>query len=243
MGRMSLEESLGTNNEYNGLYGEVVTRDCYKVRYVADEVSINDPKFVHEKGHSGIKFTPDVVIDLGANVGIFSRYAIELWPKALIIAVEPNPANIEAFKANTDDERIILIEAAIGKGDVFNSSGSNGSNGVYMSENLGYSKQYLNSAWIKSGIQSVMLTDLKKYITGKVLLKVDIEGSENVLLSDPASVELMKTFNYIALELHYFAQDGSKLDAVRKLTNDIIDSFGPTHEVEINHIYAYLKKR
>ena len=65
-----LEESL--NGGYKGLYGEVVDRDEYHLRDLADVVSINDPKFIHDPGHPrGFNFIPDVVIDLGANVGVF----------------------------------------------------------------------------------------------------------------------------------------------------------------------------
>jgi len=240
---MSLEESLGTNNEYNGLYGEVVDKDVYKVRDVADIVSCNDPKYVHEKGHSGINFVPDVVIDLGANVGVFSRYARSLWPDALIIAVEPNPANIEVFKAYTDDERIILIQAAIGNGDIFHAQGDNGTKQVYLSEGLGYTDKFLNEALKRVSIKGVMLTDLKKYIHGKVMMKLDIEGNETVIFNDPVSVEIMKTFDYIAIELHYYAQDGDRVMEVKNKTDRILNSFVNTHEVEINHMYAYLKKR
>jgi len=243
---VSLEHSLGNNNEYKGLYGEVVDKDIYKVRHVADIVSINDPTYVHEKGHAGINFVPDVVIDLGANIGVFSRYARSLWPNALIVSVEPDPNNIAVFKEHTKDDMIILIEAAIGNGPIYyGNKGANGTMEVYLSEGLGYTNKFLETEWRKVPIKSVMLTDLKKYIKkgDKVVMKMDIEGNETVLFNSPEDVALMKSFDYLAMELHTYAQDGALVNVVRDKTDEVLESFKTTHEIVIEHIFAYITKR
>jgi len=216
---MALEDSLGGN--YHSLYGEVVTYDIYEVNKVADIVSVNDPNYVHWKGHEGINFVPDVVLDLGANVGIFSRYARSLWPDALIVAVEPNESNQAVFEEFTNDPKIILLKNAIGNGQIYQCQGAvNGAHESYLSLGLGYNQlAFDTNGTLKNPIKGIMLTDLKKYCNGKVLLKLDIEGNETVIFNDPASMELMKTFEYIAIELHYFANDGEQLEVVKAKTN------------------------
>lgn len=245
---MELSQSLGPNGEFDSLYGEVVTYDVYHVRDVPNIVSCNDPNYVHWHGHAGIGFTPDTVLDLGANVGVFSRYARSLWPSANIIAVEPNPNNQAVFEEHSPKD-IILLKTAIGQGQVYHCNGAvNGAHEVYLSKGLGYNQQAFDEL-NKSGmtesveIKPIMLTDLKKYCKGKVLCKMDIEGNETVIFNDKTSMDLMKTFEYIAIELHYFASDGSQLDAVKAKTKEALDSLNETHNTRYDHIYFYATKK
>jgi hypothetical protein len=63
----------------------------------------------------------DVVLDVGAHVGTFTRFALNRGA-LLVVAFEPNPNTIICFKQNFEKEirekRVILIEAA-----AWNSSG------------------------------------------------------------------------------------------------------------------------
>lgn len=126
---------------YQSLYGEIVDKDIYHMRDVEDIVSINDPSFVHEAGHKRpFDFIPDVVIDLGCNIGLFTGYARQLYPHALIIAVEPDKKNCELFKELIgEDSRITLINKAIGSGEVWHSKGAvNGSGENYITSGVAY---------------------------------------------------------------------------------------------------------
>jgi FkbM family methyltransferase len=238
---MKLEDSL--NGNYLSLYGEVVTQDIYHMRDVEDIVSINDPTYVHEKGHKrGFDFIPNVIMDLGANVGIFSRYARELFPQALIVAVEPDPENFKYLYA-FEDVGFHPINKAIGNGDMYKSlDAANGAMQCYFSKGPGYNQFDLEELKY-SEVKSIMLTDLKKYCHGKTVLKLDIEGNETVIFNDPGSMEMLKTIDYISLELHYFAADIDKLAVVRKITNDALDSLSATHDTCIDNIYFYARKR
>jgi FkbM family methyltransferase len=56
-----------------------------------------------------------VIIDAGANVGAASLWFAAQFPRAKIIAVEPDPDNAAACRQNTMDcETIHVVEAAIG---------------------------------------------------------------------------------------------------------------------------------
>lgn len=106
---------------YKGLYGEVVTEDIYRIRQ--------------------LQFIPDVIFDLGANVGTFSKFARELFPNALIVAIEPDAQNIEYFKEfnNPVDNNIVLHNLAIGNGEMFRVDGAlNGAHECYISSGLGF---------------------------------------------------------------------------------------------------------
>jgi FkbM family methyltransferase len=243
--KMELKNSLGSNGEFAGLYGEVVTSDSYRIRDVDDIVSVNDSKHVHVAGHKGIDFIPDVIFDLGANVGVFTRYCRSLFPNALIVAVEPDEKNCAVFREFTNDPNIILLQNAIGAGDIYRvGNAANGAMEVYLSEGLGYTTDFLSQTQMQTNVKGIMLTDLVKYIKGKVLLKLDIEGNETVIFNDKASMDLMKTFDYIVMELHYFASDGATLNAVKEKTFKILEELKETHITSFDtHVYFYATKK
>ena len=43
-------------------------------------------------------FEPEIVIDAGANVGLFTLLALTLWPKCRVIACEPDPRNLKQLQ-------------------------------------------------------------------------------------------------------------------------------------------------
>lgn len=243
---MTLEETLGGG--YSGLFGEVVDKDHYHMRDVADIVSINDPNFVHEKGHKrAFDFTPATIFDVGCNIGIFSRYCRKLFPDALIISVEPDKSNCEIFKEHTKDEKIILIEKAIGSGKIYRCAGAkNGSAEVYLSVSLGYPQSILGGDDIpETNIEGIMLPELKKYIRegGKTILKLDCEGNETVIFCDKPSMDFLKTIDYLVMELHYYSHDHESNRAVAAKTVEALFEFNETHTTWYDHVYFYAVKK
>jgi FkbM family methyltransferase len=241
-----------TKEEYQGLEGEIVKEDIYRMRDVPDEVSVNDPTFVHWKGHyRAFNFTPDVIFDLGANVGIFTRYARSLYPGALIVAVEPDEKNIERFKKDTnlDDRRLRILEMAIGKGQIWKSVNAiNGAHECYLSDSLSWRDDELavSSVVDKSSVDSIMLSDLwDTYVneSDKVVLKLDIEGNEMVVFEHTASMDALKRADYIVMELHFNALLARDVESVRVRTLEMIMELSETHRVEYEHIYLYAIKK
>ena len=45
---------------------------------------------------------PAAILDLGANIGLFGAFAAARWPRARIVAYEPDPANAEVCRACID---------------------------------------------------------------------------------------------------------------------------------------------
>ena len=59
-------------------------------------------------------FTPDTVIDIGANVGLFSLVAADAFPAAQVHAYEPSPETFAALSANAEPcPRIAVYNLAI----------------------------------------------------------------------------------------------------------------------------------
>jgi FkbM family methyltransferase len=226
---MQLETSL--NGGYAGLHGEIVEYDCFRMRDVEDVVSINDPTFIHKAGHRrAFNFTPKVIYDIGANVGIFSRYAISLFPDAKVISVEPDDKN---FKYLSDLP--YPIKKAIGRSKVYRVRGAlNGAHECYMSEG-----EYLHVIDIAdpSQVETVMLDELDFGYENSIM-KIDIEGNEVEIFQHEPSIEVLKKIDYFIIELHFYSTGGD--------VHALFDSFREkmtTHNLEFTNNFLYgLKK-
>jgi len=143
-----------------------------------------------------------VVMDLGANIGIFSMLAARANPTARVFSYEPGPPNIRInlmnMLANPDlAARIELTEAAIG--------GTSGeAHWNFDSENPGGSS--LANGGSRTGdlvkVSLVAFADAVAKLPGDIaLVKMDIEGSEwDVLARTPK--ETWDRVQSVALELH-----------------------------------------
>jgi FkbM family methyltransferase len=214
---LKLEDANGGN--YRALFGEIVGLDCYGLRR--------------------LPFVPNTILDFGANCGIFTRYCRELWPESNIISVEPDAENFAYLEAFSKHPKTILINKAVGNGNIYRIPNAlNGAHECYLSEGIGYSESELK-AMQATKVGSIMLTQLLDSIHGKVLLKVDIEGNDTVVMNDPDSVELIKTFDYVAFEIHNYAQTHEKVIEVKKIVADFIESLSETHKVTREHSYLF----
>lgn len=216
---MKLEDSL--NGGYKGLYGEVITHDCYRLRQ--------------------LNFVPDTVFDLGGNVGVFARFAQSLWPLAQIISVEPDPGNIAVYEEHT--KGTTLIKKAIGRGELYHNLGAvNGSGEVYISKGLGYP----NGGDERSTIATVMPSELiKEYLKPgmKSLLKMDIEGAESAIWGHKPTMAALKKIDYLAFELHYYSATHEGIKEVTEKTNRAIEELRKTHDVVHERIYLWARKK
>jgi FkbM family methyltransferase len=221
-----LEDTL--NGGYGGLYGEVVTCDSYRLR--------------------GLDFVPDVVFDIGANIGVFTRYARSLFPDAFIMAVEPDEENIIHFKKFTQDPKIVLLEVAMGNGVAYRYEGGNGSQHCFLSSSVGYPscglekdpRCKLTSVYTKSLAEIVLPFWIRNE---KTLMKIDCEGAENSIWLDPESMEVLKQMDYFIIELHYFAIDGVLHPEMVSVTNAALASFEATHICHTDRVYFYARKK
>jgi len=137
----------------------------------------------------------DLIVDCGANVGFTALYFLARYPNLQIIAVEPDPANVELCKKNLAayGDRVTLVQAAVWP----------------RAERLSLGGQQAGNEWGISvapspggPVQSVTIPDLLERSGRNTidLLKVDIEGAEaSVFAQDCPWLENVKA---IAIELH-----------------------------------------
>lgn len=218
-----------TSKEYRGLVGEVVTHDCYHLEW--------------------INFVPDIVFDIGANVGVFTQLARIHYPNARIIAVEPHPGNVEEFKKNALDHNVVLIERAIGVGPVYFHAGANGAMVNYRSPCTGYDWKELDSAEDWKPVDHIPSITFGEVVTQyarpglKTVVKIDCEGGETSIFEDALSMAALAGMDVVTMELHYFSHTGAGIEPVRKLTESALDRLSETHKITREGIYVYARRK
>lgn len=152
-------------------YREVIVEDCYGM-------------FDYVK-----HYKPLVVVDLGANIGMFSKLCSLLFPDADVYAYEPNPTALSWLERNAETTQIQVFPYAVGyeAGVVMLKTECDSTIGR-LSEDGNLSVQCLPASRVAEG----------KKID---LLKMDCEGSEWLILKDTS---LLKRTQYFCLEYHLY---------------------------------------
>jgi len=147
-----------------------------------------------------VRATDEVILDLGANVGVFTLYAARNAPQAQVFAFEPFPSTFRRLVATVRnhhlDPRVTCLNYAAA-----------GASGVRLMPDgqLPSQRRALAAASVTSGtevmgktIESMLEENHLPHVD---LLKMDIEGSEyEVLLSTPP--RMLARIDRIAMEYH-----------------------------------------
>jgi FkbM family methyltransferase len=119
---------------------------------------------------------PPIVVDLGANIGLFDLWVLNSYPDAEILAFEPDPENLALFRScvtlNDSSGRWQLVPAAAATRD-----------GTVPFVSGGVSLSRI--ADDGEGTTTVRAVDVFPYLERADLIKIDIEGGEWALLVDP----------------------------------------------------------
>ena len=146
------------------------------------------------------------IIDLGANIGMSVLFFKKKFPAARILAFEPDPRNFEILSENVrvnqwrDVELHHLAIAGVEEEiDFYSDPGGNASleSGIYSGLLSGAIKQRVKAA------------PLSKFIKGPVdFLKMDVEGSETLILQELASSGTLGQIKAMAVEYHHHLVPG-----------------------------------
>lgn len=136
-------------------------------------------------------FKPSLIVDIGANIGIFSKLCSLLFPNANIYAYEPNPTALTWLEKNAELTRIKVFPYAVGiqEGLVLLDGRSDSTTGKISPEG-------------NISVQCIAPTEVAQGLPID-LLKMDCEGSEWSILQD---TELLKRTQSFCMEYHLFDQ-------------------------------------
>ena len=136
-----------------------------------------------------------IVIDAGANIGIFSRMIGEICKDAIIIAIEPEEKNFELMKKNLNKEKYICK-----KNGLWN---KNSKLIVEPSETGEWGFTVKETTKKEYDVLGIGINDLmKEYNIDYIdILKIDIEGSEYEVFDESCDKWIDKV-KLIIIELH-----------------------------------------
>jgi FkbM family methyltransferase len=178
----------------------------------------------------------DVVLDCGANVGVFTRLALDHGAK-LVVAIEPAPENIESFKRNFKPEiaagRVIVVEKGVwDKDDVLTLS--------IDPTNTAADSFVMNQKDTNKKVQ-VPLTTIDKLVAELKLpsvdyIKMDIEGAEQRALAGGRQT-IAKYHPRLSLSAYHVPTDPVKIpELVRSAWPGYTMECGPCAETDDGHI-------
>lgn len=160
----------------------------------------------------------DVVVDIGANTGIFSMYAA-IKGASNIYSIEPLRENIKLIKKNFAINNLTLpicINIAI--------SNKNGQSKLYLSDydshNLLFNKNNLQEFHKYRMVRSLKFERLLEEFGIKKIdfLKIDCEGSEGFIF-DSLNKKVWKNINKVSIEYHNGVSVLSDGEIIKKLIN------------------------
>lgn len=121
--------------------------------------------------------TPDLIVDVGANIGAFACLAARTHPKATVHAFEPSPLQADRLEENAalnQLENIVLHREAVtkdGRDVVFAHLGAGGSSGIFLHE-----------GGRTTEMKSVSLDCVDFSQSRSLFLKLDCEGAEGEII-------------------------------------------------------------
>ncbi len=216
-------------NEFAPLFKQICVGDCYRIRQVP--------------------FTPDAILDIGANVGTFTSYVRFLFPEAFIIAMEPNPRNWQLLLQHTGHFPSVLhVNMALGIGRVSRAKINRkspwyGGMESYLSEVLAPRACDYEQAGLGMPLDAILYKWPPQ--SSKLLIKIDIEGGEDYIFTHPPSIAALRRADYLVMELHTEPHTPVVPGDPSTTIGDVLMSLSDTHdcllEPERNYFQATRK--
>jgi FkbM family methyltransferase len=146
---------------------------------------------------------PKLIMDIGANVGYASVYFAQRYPRALIIAVEPETSNIEWLRKNTGSfPNVKVVEAGIWS--------RRARLALVDADAKSSDFQLRECSADEDGIEAVTVDELFELAQSNHadIIKIDIEGGEKELFAE--NTDWLDKVDTIAIELHDRFKAGCK---------------------------------
>ena len=181
------------------------------------DVAMFDQIFLLDDYKIDFSFEPKVIIDAGANIGLFSILMKNRFPDAKLICIEPDKENCEVLKKNLGTYNNVEIVNA----GLWNTATKLN---VLDKYNAGHSAMVVEEDTMNGTVNAVTIDSLMQgYDLNHVdVLKIDIETSEKELFLKNYEQWLPKV-QVIIIELHDWLRPGCSrvfFEAINKTFSD-----------------------
>jgi FkbM family methyltransferase len=193
-------------------------------------------EILHQTNQEGIydnyiDVNDKVVLDIGANIGLFAIH-VSPYPEK-IYCVEPTPSHVQILRDITKDfSNIEVIEAAL--------SNESGFVDFYSLDKNTTMNSLIDRGSIPFKVKSYSLPDLMNELgLDKVdFCKIDIEGSEVIALNDEIISSVSNRIKKFFIEFHW--ANGSNYDIHREHYSNIFKKYGYfVDNFSVDGIYCY----
>ena len=140
-----------------------------------------------------------VIVDAGANIGAATIWFAAHYPRATVVAIEPEPGNVEILRKNIGHfKNVIVLDGAIG------------ANGGYVTINSRTASVAGRTERADDGIKIYTVQDAVDAVPNGALFiaKIDIEGFEKDLFS--TNIDWIDQASAVMLEPHDWMLPGEK---------------------------------
>lgn len=162
-------------------------------------INLFEEIFIYEVYYSSSDIAPKIIIDCGSNIGMSLLYFKKRYPQSNVIAFEPDAASFELLQLNIDNNGLASVDAH----QVALSNIESQSTLFRQSSHSGSLTMSLFSSNDKTEKTSVITKKLSTYITSEIdLLKIDVEGSESLILRDLIDNDKLHFIKQLIIEFH-----------------------------------------
>ncbi len=172
------------------------------LRKGSTDVAVFEQIYLYNEYNLQFNFEPKVIVDAGANIGLFAVKMKGEFPQAKVICIEPDPENFEQLKRNVSNYSYVFLEnAGLWSHEttlkVYDKH-EQGKWGIVVEEDLEH-----------GNIKAISIASLiNKYKLDRIdILKIDIESSEKELFSENYQ-EIFAHSKMIIVELHDLMKPG-----------------------------------
>lgn len=159
-----------------------------------------------------VDIIPNTILDIGANIGIFSMKCLEKWKNLSVTCIEPMPYNVVQLRSNIGSY-VNIISAAVRK--------KNGIDEIYVGDN------FSTGGFFQLGRQTnkTLLVECisAKQLPSCDLVKIDTEGCEVeiitnlnlrntkiILLEYHSKNDFQKILNFLSSSYEYISKNTNK---------------------------------
>jgi FkbM family methyltransferase len=180
----------------------------FYLRVPSFDVVIFEQLFLQHEYSFDVRTSPRTIVDAGANIGLASIYFSNRFPGARIIAIEPEEGNFEMLKRNTMPyDNIIPVRGALwNENTTIHLVDPGAGEWGFMTQASGPPEQQCGA--IPQPVRGMTVDTVmqEQGIEHIDILKMDIEGAEREVFSDPSS--WLGRVDALIVELHERIKSG-----------------------------------
>ena len=186
----------------------------FSLRKNSSDTAVFDQVFLRDDYNINLSFSPSVIIDAGANIGLFTVFMKSRFPDAKFICLEPDEENCAILKEHIAAYNdVTVLHAGLWSSDTKLK--------VVDKYQMGKSALTVEEDKLEGNTTGISMdTLMQNYSIEKIdILKIDIETSESELFSKNYEQWLPKT-KMIIIELHDFLKPGCSrpfFEAIHKI--------------------------